>query len=605
MAAGRLHILQARPVTAGFAPGGDGFDTPPVPGASFTPAGVGEMLPGVLPPLLWTINAPMLEEAFAALYDRLGIRPAGPAQPMLGRFRGRAALNLSLLKAAARRMPGGSGAEVERQYLGRAFTDDEPEHRPTRRERLTRIAPALRALRLRRSLLQEAEVFLEATGLALSLEPDLTRVPTASLVAYRRRVRELARRGVRTEVAVAASAAANYRGLEIALERWLGPDEAPLAAQRLTAGQVREQAGGCAAVLSLWDVHCDYCQLPDVAEAVYQGPVERTEERLEALAGSGPAFLGIVEDGLRRAGSAALYAGATWEEDRELFWSVLRQCQGLAPEAGPPAWMGNAAADGTEFLHELERRLRRSWKWRRTRLLTGQIVDVRRRLLRRMVADAATFLRLREAVKSAVLRVGGEERRVIRELTRRLVEAGTLDRPGDEWSLSDEELDDLALGRAGPGPQTLERRRAAWDAAREAPPLPDLFSGLPPLEPEPDVEATGNVVVGWATSPGRATGPARVVRDLADAKDLTRGEILVGRSTDPSWTPLFLAAAGIVMEQGGPLSHAAIVAREFGLPAVLNAKAATRRIRTGMTITVDGTRGTVEIHAGHEAGAAA
>ncbi|HEV3400913.1 MAG TPA: PEP-utilizing enzyme, partial [Acidimicrobiales bacterium] len=99
----------------------------------------------------------------------------------------------------------------------------------------------------------------------------------------------------------------------------------------------------------------------------------------------------------------------------------------------------------------------------------------------------------------------------------------------------------------------------------------------------------------WATSPGRVTGRARVVADRSEARDLTRGEILVGRSTDPSWTPLFLTAGGIVMEEGGPLSHAAIVAREFRLPAVLNAKGATRRIRTGMTITVDGTRGTVEI----------
>ncbi|HEX2042801.1 MAG TPA: PEP/pyruvate-binding domain-containing protein [Acidimicrobiales bacterium] len=592
LAGGRLHILQARPVTAGPSPGGDGFDASPTPGATFTSAGVGEMLPGVLPPLLWTVNGPMLNDAFAALFETLSIPLDGP---MVVRVRGRAALNLSLLKAAARRMPRGSEAEVERQYLGRVVSDSGAEPPLRVHERLHRVRPALRALRLRRRLLRDAEVFVEAADLAVGLDPDLSGASTTSLVAYRHRLRELARRGVRTEVAVAATAAANYRGLEVVLERWLGPDDGPLAAQRLTAGRVGEQAGGCAALLSLWDVHCDYCQLPEVTRAVYEGPVDHTAQRLARLGETGVAFLQIVDAGLRLAGSAAVYSGPTWEEDPGSFWSLLRQCRGLLPEASPSATMAQAAAEGAAFADELYRRLTRSWKWRRTRILTGQIVDVRRRLLRAMVADAATYLRLREATKSAMLRLGGAERRVVSELSRRLVAEGALEREGAEWFLSDEELDDLALGRGGPGPETIERRRVAWEAARRAPALPEVFSGFPVPEPESPMAAGAGVIQGWAASPGRVTGRARVVADAAEARDVTGGEILVGRSTDPSWTPLFLTVAGIVMEEGGPLSHAAIVAREFRLPAVLNAKGATTRIRTGMRITVDGTRGTVEI----------
>lgn len=590
-AAGRTHILQARPITTAL---GDAFDSVPAPGATYTSAGVGEMLPGVLPPLLWTVNSPLLEDAFAHLYESLGILPGGPEQPMLGRFRGRAALNLSRLKDAARRMPGGSGAEVERQYLGQVFSEED-ESPPRAIDRLRSVKPALRALRLRKRLPRDAEIFLSAADLALSLDPDFERLDTSSLVAYRRRVRDLARFGVRTEVAVAASAAANYRGLEIALERWLGTEEASLAAQRLTAGRVREQAGGCEAVMALWDVHCDYCQLPDVARAVYEGPVEETDKRLRGLGEAGVRFLRVVDEGLRRAGSASLYAGPSWDEDRASFWGALRRCRGLEPQEGPPAWMAAASVGARGLLEELERKITRTWRWRTTRVLTGQIVDVRRRLLRRMVADAATFLRLREAVKSAVLRTGGEERRVVRELASRLVAAGALERAGDVLFCSDDELDALALGSQGPGAQTISRRRGAFEALRDGPALPELFSGIPALPPEPEVDLTGNLLRGWATSPGRVTGRARVVRELADARDLERGEVLVGRSTDPSWTPLFLAAGGIVMEEGGPLSHAAIVAREFGLPAVLAAKGATKRITTGMTVVVDGTRGTVEI----------
>ncbi|MGH9223540.1 MAG: PEP/pyruvate-binding domain-containing protein, partial [Acidimicrobiales bacterium] len=192
VAAGRLYVLQARPITAGSPPDGDGFDTHPIPGVQFTPAGIEEMLPGVLSPLLWTSNAPMLEDAFASLFGRLGIRLPAHGEPMLGRFRGRAALNLSRLKAAARQMPRGAGAEVERQYVGRVVTNDVGEAKPTLRLRLRRARSAALALGLRKRLPGDSEVFLAAARLALTLQPDLQGAPTAALVSYRRRVRELA-----------------------------------------------------------------------------------------------------------------------------------------------------------------------------------------------------------------------------------------------------------------------------------------------------------------------------------------------------------------------------------------------------------------------------
>ncbi|MGH9224358.1 MAG: PEP-utilizing enzyme [Acidimicrobiales bacterium] len=329
--------------------------------------------------------------------------------------------------------------------------------------------------------------------------------------------------------------------------------------------------------------------------ALRKGAVQDTEQRLRALGEDGVALLRIVEDGLHRAGSAAVYAGLTWDEERESFWALLRQCQGSDAEDGPSGLTARAESDARLYFRQLERRLTHAWKWRMTRIFTGQIVDVRRRLLHRMVDDTALYLSLRETVKAALLRVGGEERRVVRELARRLVDQGLLESDGDEWFLSDQELDAMALGGSGPDAEVLRRRRHGWDEARRAPSLPELFSGMPALDLAPTGQFVGKLLQGWATSAGRVTGRAVVVGDLADARHITRGEILVGHSTDPSWTPLFLTVAGIVMEQGGPLSHAAIVAREFGVPAVLNVRGATSRIRTGMTITVDGTRGTVEI----------
>ena len=97
---------------------------------------------------------------------------------------------------------------------------------------------------------------------------------------------------------------------------------------------------------------------------------------------------------------------------------------------------------------------------------------------------------------------------------------------------------------------------------------------------------------GTPASAGTITARARVILDPQGAH-LEPGEILVAPSTDPGWTPLFLTAGGLVMEMGGPNSHGAVVAREYGIPAVVGVPDATSRIATGHSITVDGAAGTV------------
>ena len=94
-------------------------------------------------------------------------------------------------------------------------------------------------------------------------------------------------------------------------------------------------------------------------------------------------------------------------------------------------------------------------------------------------------------------------------------------------------------------------------------------------------------------SPGTARGTARVLTRYDDAPMLRAGEILVTPSTDPAWTPLYARAAGLVLELGSQLSHGAVVAREYRIPAVANVMGATRRLRTGDELMIDGQSGTV------------
>jgi len=113
--------------------------------------------------------------------------------------------------------------------------------------------------------------------------------------------------------------------------------------------------------------------------------------------------------------------------------------------------------------------------------------------------------------------------------------------------------------------------------------------------PERSGQPQGPVLHGAGGSPGRVTGTARVLHGPEEFGQMERGDILVARITTPAWTPLFALAAGVVTDVGGPLSHSSIVAREYGIPAVLGTGVATERLHSGQPITVDGDKGTVTL----------
>ena len=161
-------------------------------------------------------------------------------------------------------------------------------------------------------------------------------------------------------------------------------------------------------------------------------------------------------------------------------------------------------------------------------------------------------------------------------------QAGLIPAPGDVKFLTQEELLGWLRGSAVDVAGIVARRRwarplaeAAWHEGRES--------------------EDGDTASGVAASPGRVTGPARIITGPDDFPRLQAGDVLVCRATDPAWTPLFALAAGVVAETGGRLSHAAIVAREYGIPAVLGIPGATSTLADGQPVTVDGTQGRVTV----------
>jgi pyruvate,water dikinase len=160
----------------------------------------------------------------------------------------------------------------------------------------------------------------------------------------------------------------------------------------------------------------------------------------------------------------------------------------------------------------------------------------------------------------------------------------------DVWFLQRAELLD-ALETGGDLDADIAARRRQYDreAAMTPPPLLTSEGEAPTAAAAP----AGSGLAGTPVSSGVVEGVARVIRDPG-GESLNPGEILVAPATDPGWTPLFLNAAGLVMEVGGRMTHGALVAREYGIPAVAAVSGATTEIRSGERIRIDGSAGTIE-----------
>jgi pyruvate,water dikinase len=141
---------------------------------------------------------------------------------------------------------------------------------------------------------------------------------------------------------------------------------------------------------------------------------------------------------------------------------------------------------------------------------------------------------------------------------------------------------------------SVTERKAVWRAANRAtPPLALPQTKLTQMKSKRGKRQNGETLKGVAASPGQVTAPACVVHGPEDFASMNTGDVLVAALTTPAWTPLFARAAAVVTDIGGPLSHGSIVAREYGIPAVLGTDDATKRIQSGQMITVDGSSGMV------------
>jgi pyruvate,water dikinase len=220
---------------------------------------------------------------------------------------------------------------------------------------------------------------------------------------------------------------------------------------------------------------------------------------------------------------------------------------------------------------------------------------------RKALPAAKIWQAVREESKSAVIRAVDQTRRALNELARRIAERHGISDWQGAYMLT---WPEFPAYRENPRAYTeliAERKRTHQMLADRIPPF--LFEGdVPALETwklragGDEVQGQkGDILEGIGGSPGRVVGRARIVLDTANPDVLEPGDILVAPITDPSWTPLFLAAAGVVVDVGAVMSHSVIVSRDLGIPCVVSVTDATRIIPDGAMVEIDGDTGTVTI----------
>jgi pyruvate,water dikinase len=266
-----------------------------------------------------------------------------------------------------------------------------------------------------------------------------------------------------------------------------------------------------------------------------------------------------------------------WSDDPAHIKGVIANLMRVNnPAFAPDAVFARGAEEGAAMVETLVGRARTRGR-------------LRARLVEFALNRARKLVGLRESPKYYMVAALASARRELARIGGELAASGRIDDASGIFFL---DLIEVRAAIRGTNQRSvIQSRRQAYDLELRRRHVPGVLLS-DGTEPERRIPAGKGFLAGTPASAGRVTGRARVILDPVGAC-IEPGEILVTPSTDPGWTPLFLTAGGLVMEMGGANSHGAVVAREYGIPAVVGAAGATTRIVTGQIITVDGLAGTV------------
>jgi phosphohistidine swiveling domain-containing protein len=634
VADGEIALLQTRPITA-LPVAGDSADT-----RVWSNMNAGELLPDVATPMTFSIIERIVAGLLHPFFRRLGIDLGD--LPLLGRIGGRIYFNVTTMAAVLYRIPGMAGRDVVDLFGGD-------------REGLAAAARFLDHQHLPRVSVRPWRALLSAPGALLWLLRAVRISGSEALARCRRRTAALAALSSsqltdHELLARIASAADDLLDppdlvaqaivgmacadrLRASCRNWLDDADGSITGRLLAGvgGMESAEAG-----LDLWRLVEEVRALPDPEAALRNGSFAEARATLSET-DAGQRFLSSWDSFMARHGhhtrAEVDVSVPRWQEQPDYVWSLVRSYLEAGAGWDPIAVHRRSTAERLSLTEISCRRLGGG---------------LRRKLFEWLLEYAQRGLALREASKSEMVRRLALVRASLLELGARLRERGALSQADDVFFVSLDELAGLMCGeitaahvrvaakraehaefqRLTPPPVVIGHFEPTRDGAlpKESAAMPfvipakaGIHSQAPPrldtrlrgydgptvatfwAKPRDGVDAvqpsagSGIVLRGIGVSPGAAVGRARVVLHSDAQERLRPGEILVAPFTDPGWTPYFLPAAAIVVDLGGVLSHGSVVAREYGIPAVVNVSTGTRTIRTGQLLRVDGTRGEVRL----------
>jgi pyruvate,water dikinase len=551
----------------------------------------GEVLPDVVSPMTWSFVERLIREIFSSILAKLGLSLDG--RPLVGLIAGRAYFNLNTFAGIMRKIPGVRGMELETVFGGgrgnagatgtlTLADEDIPDmnfnllrvifHLPTFLLWMMRHTTrgGLRCARKMRAYTGK----IERLDLSVRSEAFLTEL-LQTLVE---------RPALQADAIGYGGAGVMYFSQLFSLcRKWLGDADGSIANRLLSGmGSMDSAESG----LALWRLAVLAQQDEEVSRTIRADQdFAGARDHLEA-SHNGRAFLQAWDGFMARHGHHCRgeidFMNARWREMPDSVLDTVRSYLGNLGKTDPLALHERHGAEREQLAEHCRRTLRNPAK---------------RWLFNLIVKQAQSGCLVRENVKSEAVRMLALGRRILLELGRKLAGRGLLDCPEDIFFLRLEEIDLVREKDANPsGRQLVSARRTEFEKNLQITPPPVVVGAFDPSRHAPiPFDAKARILTGLGVSAGVATGPARVITRSETHERVLPGEVLVAPFTDPGWTPYFLPASGIVVDQGGLLSHGSIIAREYGIPAVVNVGPATQIIRTGQMLQVDGNRGEVRI----------
>ncbi|MRS11978.1 MAG: hypothetical protein EG823_02770 [Actinobacteria bacterium] len=575
----RLWLLQARPITTGvFAA------KPRYRATGWSNVNTGEVLPDVVTPMTWSLVGRLAVGLIDALFGKLGIRIDNDR--LVSLIGGRAYFNASLLSSAFLQMPFKGDSEITSIFGGgdapEGFTDLPLAPEDTAHLSKVRLVFGLPLVGI--WMLQHTAGASDrwcarmgaGTGRALAelaaaaTEEEIAAVTSRIAVMLEGLVDALAYMGV---------GMARYSAFVDAAGKHFGED-GPALVNTLLAGQ-----GGVASAesgLALARMARTARANTSLAEALRSSARwDEVRERLQALGPQSDALLEawdafMAEHGHHARGELE-FSAPRWAELPDEVLAMLTAVLGTT--------------DAKDLLTAYAKRGEQARA--AEQMVLERLGPSKGGRFLKLAEHARRGGRTRENLKNEGVRALVAMRKALLKLGDAMTHRGVLTVSDDIFFLTWEELPAVRDGSLEAAPLVAKRRAEYESNCRVTP--PSVVIGDWDGRGAQDLPSDAMQLTGLAVASGLARGPARVIRTLRSDERVLPGEVLVAPFTDPGWTPYFVPAAAIVVDLGGMLSHGSIIAREYGIPAVVNVTVGTSAIKTGDIVEVDGNRGVVTV----------